>query len=102
MILQTLRAFLDEHHVRYVAASHSPELAGEADFRNRFPHCEVGAMPPFGNLFDMQVYFDEALAKQKKVAFNAGSHSELVQMAVEEFAKLVKPRVARISTDYVS
>ena len=84
------------------ARARKAELAHESDFRGRFPECELGAMPPFGNLFDMHVYVDEALAKEKSFAFNAGSHRELVQMAVADFANLVKPTVARISTAYSS
>jgi len=84
------------------ARARKAELADENDFRLRFPECELGAMPPFGNLFDMHVYVDEALTKEKNVAFNAGSHTELVQMTVADFAALAKPRVARISTAYAS
>lgn len=83
-----------------VARARKAELANESDFRSRFPECEVGAMPPFGNLFDMHVYVDEALAKERNLAFNAGSHTELVQMSMESFLELVKPRVARISSTY--
>ena len=78
------------------------ELADEGDFRGRFPECEVGAMPPFGNLFGMHVYIDEALTSGKSIAFNAGSHTELVQMSVGDFLRLVKPKVARISTTYTA
>jgi Ala-tRNA(Pro) deacylase len=84
------------------ARARKAELAHESDFRARFPECELGAMPPFGNLFGMQVYVDEALTKQKSLAFNAGSHTDLVQMAFADFANLVKPRLARISTAYAS
>lgn len=85
-----------------VARARKAELASESDFRGRFPECEIGAMPPIGNLFDMHVYVDEALMKEKRLAFNAGSHTELVQMAVADFANLLKPTVARISTAYAS
>lgn len=77
------------------------ELAGEQDFQGRFPGCEVGAMPPFGNLYDMDVYVDEGLTVNEKIAFNAGSHTELVQMAYKDFAGLVKPRVVRVSKEYL-
>lgn len=78
------------------------ELAAESEFRERFPECELGAMPPFGNLFGMHVYLDEALASGQSLAFNAGSHTELVQMPVSDFRHLVKPTVARISTTYTA
>lgn len=77
------------------------ELASEEEFQGRFPQCEVGAMPPFGNLYDMAVYVDEGLTSNEKIAFNAGSHTELVQMAYKDFSDLVKPKVVRISKEYV-
>ncbi|WP_423064016.1 aminoacyl-tRNA deacylase [Candidiatus Paracoxiella cheracis] len=69
------------------------ELASEFEFQEKFPGCELGAMPPFGNLYDMDVYVTEDLTKDKKIAFNAGTHSELIKLAYEDFEKLVKPRV---------
>ncbi len=67
-------------------------LATEAEFKGLFPECEVGAMPPFGNLWDMPVYVDPSLAEDEEIAFNAGSHVELIKLAYDDFARLVKPR----------
>jgi Ala-tRNA(Pro) deacylase len=55
-------------------------------------------MPPFGNLYDLPVFADEGLSHDKEIAFNAGSHRELVRMAWEDFEKLVKLRMARFAT----
>ncbi len=74
------------------------ELASEADFMDRFPECETGAMPPFGNLYGIDVFVDESLAQDKKIAFNAGSHRELIRLAWEDFERLVKPKMIRIAT----
>ncbi len=68
------------------------ELAGESEFRDLFGDCEIGAMPPFGNLYDLEVYVDESLAEDEEIAFNAGSHAELIRLAYAEFARLVEPR----------
>lgn len=68
-------------------------LAGESEFKDRFPDCEVGAMPPFGNLYGVRVYADASLAGDKEIAFNAGSHLELVKLAYGDFARLVKPTI---------
>ena len=68
-------------------------LASEVEFKNFFPACEVGTMPPFGNLYDMEVYVDKSLADDHEIAFNAGSHTELVKMAYADFERLVKPYV---------
>jgi Ala-tRNA(Pro) deacylase len=66
-------------------------LASEADFRDLFPDCELGAMPPFGNLYGLEVYVDESLVSDADIAFNAGSHTELVRMPYREFERLVAP-----------
>ncbi|MDH3430895.1 MAG: YbaK/EbsC family protein [Gammaproteobacteria bacterium] len=73
------------------------EIASESEFKNLFPDCEVGAMPPFGNLYDMDVYVAEKLAEDEEIAFNAGSHTELIRMAYQDFEKLVSPNVIRIT-----
>ena len=69
------------------------DLADEQAFQDRFPDCEVGAMPPFGNLFGMSVYCAEALTEQPELAFAAGSHTESVHMKTADFLNLVKPVV---------
>jgi len=68
------------------------ELANEDDFIEMFPDCEIGAMPPFGNLYGMDVYIEPSLAKDKEIAFNAGNHRELIKMSFKDFDKLVKPK----------
>jgi len=72
-------------------------LAREDDFRDRFPGCEVGAMPPFGNLYDMPVYVDKALSEDEEIAFNAGSHKELIKLAYRDFENLVEPKMAKFA-----
>ena len=69
------------------------EMADENEFKDAFPGCEIGAMPPFGNLFNMTVYMDDALARNEEIAFCAGSHSEIIRMVTEDFMKCVKPVV---------
>ncbi len=78
------------------------KLATEKDFKGQFPQCEAGAMPPFGNLFGMEVYVEEALTEDKMIAFNAGSHVELIELSYQDFERLVKPKIVRISTKYSS
>ena len=73
-------------------------LATEQEFKDKFPDCQTGAMPPFGNLYDMPVYADESLTRDKEIAFNAGTHLELVRMAWDDFQRLVKPQMARFAT----
>ncbi len=153
MPLNQLRAFLDQHHIRYVVISHSKaftaqgiaalahisgkelaktvilkldgslamavlpasyqvdlgaikkatgvrvaELASEKEFAQHFPDCETGAMPPFGNLYGIPVYVDETLAEDEEIAFNAGSHYELIRLSYRDFEDLVKPLVMDFSS----
>jgi Ala-tRNA(Pro) deacylase len=153
MPLNQLRAFLDQHHIRYIVISHSKaytaqgiaamahisgkelaktvilkldgllgmavlpasyqvdlaaikaatgvqvaELASEHEFKQHFPDCETGAMPPFGNLYGIPVYVDETLTQDKEIAFNAGSHNELIRLSYEDFEQLVNPLVLSFSS----
>ena len=72
-------------------------LAQESEFDRWFPGCEQGAMPPFGNLYGMEVFVAKSLAADEEIAFNAGSHAELVRIAYNDFDRLAQPLVATIS-----
>ena len=74
------------------------KLAQEEEFQGLFPDCEIGAMPPLGNLYDLDVYVDAALAEQPHIVFQAGSHVETIRMAYKDFANLVQPQVADFAT----
>ena len=155
MPLNKVRAFLDQHHVKYIVISHSKAytaqgiaavthipgqelaktvivkldealamavlpasykvdlaalkkatgvaeagLASEREFKQCFPDCETGAMPPFGNLYGIPVYLDETLTRDTEFAFNAGSHLQLIRMSCADFEKLVKPIVLSFSTPH--
>ena len=80
-----------------VAGTSKVELATEKEFKDMFPGCDVGAMPPFGNLYGMDVFVAESLAEDEEIAFNAGSHAELIRLAYKDFERLVKPKVGRFS-----
>ena len=82
------------------AAAHGKKiaLASETDFRDRFPGCEEAAMPPFGHLYNMPVFVDEILTLQKEIAFNAGTHHELIRLSYADFERLAHPKVAHFST----
>ena len=86
-----------DHQVDFAALTQASgknkaELATEDEFRGKFPECEIGAMPPFGNLYGMDVYVDDSLAEDEEIAFNAGSLIELIKMAYEDYEKLVHPK----------
>lgn len=84
LVLADLRELLQTPLVR---------LATEAEFRDLFPDCELGAMPPFGNLYDLPVYVAESLAQEKEIAFNAGTHTEVIKLDYYDFDELVHPVV---------
>jgi Ala-tRNA(Pro) deacylase len=83
--------------LREASGAKEAELATEREFTDLCPGCEVGAMPPFGNLFGMAVYVDEALAEDAEIAFNAGTHTEMMRLPFSDFARLVKPKVVRLT-----
>lgn len=69
------------------------ELASEEEFEALFPDCELGAMPPFGNLYDIDTLVAESLTEDSVIAFNAGTHKEVVKMAYSDYEELVKPQI---------
>jgi Ala-tRNA(Pro) deacylase len=84
--------------LREDAEADEVELATEQEFMELFPGCELGAMPPFGNLYGMDVYVAATLSDDEEIAFNAGSHTELVRLAYRDFERLVKPQVVKFSS----
>jgi Ala-tRNA(Pro) deacylase len=83
--------------LRNATNAKSVALASEDEFKDRFPECETGAMPPFGNLFSLDVLADDSLEKDKEIAFNAGTHRELIRITWEDFKRLAKPKVIRFA-----
>lgn len=77
-------------------------LAHEGEFRHVFPDCEIGSMPPFGNLYGLDVYVAKSLSEDDEISFNACSHSEIIKMKYKDFEKLVKPKILKFSTKEVS
>ena len=88
---------IDFEALMEVTGSDKVSLAGEEEFKYMFPDCEIGAMPPFGNLYDLEVYVAQTLAEDEEIAFNAGTHSELIRMSYKDFEALVKPKVLKFS-----
>ncbi len=75
----------------------SIELATEKEFKDLFTNCDVGAMPPFGNLYDMEVFVAKTLTEDDEIAFNAGTHTELIRMSYKDFERLVEPKILSFS-----
>jgi len=84
---------VDLHRLRTVFATHRVRLATEDEIIGLFPDCELGAMPPFGNLYGLPVYVDQSLTEDEEIVFQAGSHSEAIRMRYWDFASLAFPVV---------
>ena len=82
--MRTLGGYLNDPHLR---------LATEDELKQLFPGCEVGAMPPLGNLFDLPVIVDTSVAEQEFIAFNGGTHRDVFHLSYGDFDRLVKPAV---------
>jgi len=88
---------LDFDKLKDAAGTKDVLLASEEDFADMFPGCEVGAMPPFGNLYGMKTYVAEELAEDEEIVFNAGNHMELLRLSYADFEQLVKPLVVPLT-----
>jgi len=88
---------VDLDRLRRIVGARSVEVATEEEFKDAFPDCETGAMPPFGNLYDMAVYVDASFAEDEEITFSAGTHHELVRMHWYDLARLVNPLIAPLT-----
>lgn len=84
---------VDFDAIKEVVGADEVELASEQEFEALFPNCELGAMPPFGNFYDMETLVAESLTEDEEIAFNAGTHKELVKMNYSDFEELVQPKI---------
>lgn len=84
---------IDFEKLKKVFHESNVSLASEAEFNGIFSDCELGAMPPFGNLYNVDVYVEKSLANNKEIVFNAGSHTEVIKISYKDFVKLVHPKV---------
>jgi Ala-tRNA(Pro) deacylase len=88
---------LDLPGVRTLLGAKKVSLAKEEEFADLFPDCATGAMPPFGNLYDVPVYVDQALAEEKEIVFRIGTHRETMKVAYADLARLAIPTVVAIA-----
>ena len=72
-------------------------LAEEEEFEDTFPDCEIGAMPPFGNLYGVPVYVDETLAEDETIVFRSGTHTDTMSVSYADFERLVEPTIAEFA-----
>ena len=88
---------VDLRQLAFAAGKKDCELASERDFSHIFPGCELGAMPPFGNLWGVSTYVSDTLAEDERIAFSAGRHTEVMVLPYRDYQRLVEPRVLGFS-----
>lgn len=98
MVVLPAACRLDLNALEHAAGRHRIALVQEDKMRHLFPDCEVGAMPPFGQLYGMPVYVDACLSQAQEIVFQAGNHHEAVRMAYAEYARLTKPLLGEFCT----
>ena len=97
MVLMPADHRMDDHMLHDLLKAKHVHLASEEDLKQIFPDCEIGAMPPFGNLYALPVYADKTLAADEEIVFNACSHTKSIRLKMNDFIRLVKPVVAEFS-----
>jgi Ala-tRNA(Pro) deacylase len=97
MVVLPASTKIDLELLKEATGASTVELAMEHEFKDLFPGCTIGAMPPFGNLYGLDVLAAQALAEDEEIAFNAGSHSELMKLRYKDYEQLVKPKVFKLS-----
>ena len=97
MVVVPASFHVDLQRLRKLTGAQAAEIATENEFQDAFPDCEIGAMPPFGNLYDMSVYADVALTDQEEITFTAGTHRELVRLSWNDMFRLVNPTVHELA-----
>jgi Ala-tRNA(Pro) deacylase len=85
---------IDLERLRNAAGAHAVRLASEEEFEGIFPECEVGAMPPLGDLYGLKVYSAPELTEADEIIFNAGTHTDAIKLPYAEFKRLARPTVA--------
>ena len=73
------------------------ELAGEEEMSKLFADCQLGAEPPFGNLYGLETLMDESLQVDEHIVFQAGTHDQAIKMATDDYKELVSPQVLSFS-----
>ena len=88
---------VDVEQLRVVAGAKEVSVATEGEFAASFPGCALGAMPPIGLLFGMETYMDHALAKEQYIAFNAGTHCDVIAMKFNDYRRISHPKLVHIA-----
>jgi Ala-tRNA(Pro) deacylase len=99
MIVLPANRLLDFREARLALGLSQVRLATEDELSKLFPDCELGAMPPVGSLYGLTVYLDSSLAAEDAIAFNAGTHQEVIHMKTADYRKMVRPLVVPLARE---
>jgi Ala-tRNA(Pro) deacylase len=88
---------VDVQRLKETLGAKEARIAHESEFTALFPECEAGAMPPFGNLYGIEVYVDESLTRDEEIVFNACTHVDAIRMKYKDFERLAKPTIANFA-----
>lgn len=97
MVVVPASRHVDLALLKQAAGARAVEIASEQEFKDKFPDCEAGAMPPLGNLYGLAVYADESLSSNQEITFNAGTHRELLRMDWADLVRLVEPTILKFT-----
>lgn len=101
MIVVPASRLVDFQEVRLTLGFTHARLATEQELAQLFPDCELGAMPPFGHFYGMPVYLDSSLAAEQTIAFNGGTHFDVVRMRTDDYRALAHPTVVSLAREAV-
>jgi Ala-tRNA(Pro) deacylase len=96
MVVIPASKLVDFQELRPALGLTQVRMATEDELGKLFPDCELGAMPPIGRLYGLEVYLDSSLAGEPAIAFNAGSHREVVHMRTAEFRRVAQPVIVSL------
>jgi Ala-tRNA(Pro) deacylase len=101
MLVLPASKVVDFQEVRDALGCNTARLATETELSRLFPDCDLGAMPPFGNLYNMKVLMDANLLADERIVFNAGTHRDVVHLSQEDYRRIVKPEVVHLAREVV-
>jgi len=99
MLVLPASKLVDFQEVRLALGLSHARMVPETELNRLFPDCELGAMPPIGNLYGIQVYLDSGLASEDMITFNGGTHRDVVHMTTREFRRLVRPTIVSLARE---
>jgi Ala-tRNA(Pro) deacylase len=97
MLVLPVSRRVDEERAAVALDAKVVRLAREEEFVSTFADCDVGAMPPFGNLYGVPVYVDDELLEDEAITFQAGTHTWTITLKYTDFERLVGPTVADLA-----